>query len=127
MRRNDCESYTVARYKSESHALSSLGEIVESLPDVVVLDRLLRWGVQQVANAESPATLPAGNPFDAGLRVFRSMRAFDGLADIPIVFHSVTSRPLPVDVAQDPQIYLAPKSGSYQELVDLIALIGARP
>jgi CheY-like chemotaxis protein len=77
---------------TESEFRARLGEMRESVPDVVIMDVMLRWAFPSPDAPPMPEDVETGGHYRAGLRCVRLLAEDDVLRDVPVLLLTILER-----------------------------------
>lgn len=80
---------TVNRISTESEFYSRLNDIVDSCPDVFIIDAMLRWADPSPAMQEPPREVKDEGFYRAGLRCQRKICEHEKAQYVPIILYTV--------------------------------------
>jgi CheY-like chemotaxis protein len=82
----------ISTMRTESEFRARLGELRESVPELVILDVMLRWADSSPDAPPRPEDVVTGGHYRAGLRCARLMRQDDVLRDVPVLLLTILER-----------------------------------
>ena len=110
---------------SESEFRAALPELRRQVPDLVVMDVMVRWEIPRQGMSEPPPDVLAGGYFRAGLRCAQLLHDDPALRPVPVILYTILELS---DLERDRQVLPANTSylGKNTDIEALLRLVRQR-